>query len=245
MAEQDTQTTAPGEGDVASAGHADSAAQSSKETAPSTTAETGKTEHRYLGKKYADINALEDAHHEALEKLNLQGEEKNAAVKKAEAFAKLAKITGKSEDELVAYLEAQEEGGTQAESPELDSVRKELRATRLKQAQLEEDLALDELIRAEPQLKDVRDEIRASWRLTNKPLADVAARFKTLVAAGRNEQKEDAQRKQGEATETGKGAGEASGSSRASEEKLQKAIKTGKLEDFADALPDSFSLNHT
>lgn len=235
--EMDTQNPAPGGDDVESAGHATDATQDTSQgvveqpTTPSgdtsVASETPKPQYRYVGKKFADVHALEDAY--------LQSQRK---------------ITEMGQGRVVQPDYTQPEYQDVVEQPsvaeqQLKALQQQVAATNLRLAQAEEEKILDEVIGAHPSLDQARDLMKAYWRQNpNTPAEDIVARFEKLISLGRNESKEDLLKKQNNAVETGKGSTEAPARTGDSMSKFARAAehsgksRTANIDLWADAIPD-------
>jgi hypothetical protein len=222
MEVQDTPAQAPEGQDVVPAGNASADPQTShtdvvatepqKDTSvsPSTDTSTPSADksvgtdassdegYRYLGKKYSDVNQLESAYDNAQSKISEMGREKGELEQKAQLLDQL--LQGLQTPQQQSYEQA--DNGA---AKEVELLKKEIRNTNLNYARMQEEMAIDEVVRSRPHLRELSDEIRATWRLTNKPLRDVVTKFEKLVDLGRNANKEDMLRKKEQAVVTQKG----------------------------------------
>lgn len=195
------------------------------------TQETSAYQPRYLGKKYSDISELEKAHENALRLANQQGEEKNALTQKVEML----------ESAMKQYGLTPEQSQPQSEKSVEAVVEERVAPLRRQMALREEQDAVQEVIRVNPELAPVANRIVQAWRLSgNEPLAAIVKDFKQLVQAGQRINQEDAATKKNQSIETGRGAGEANVSKQS--EARQAAFRSHSLEDLAGTLPDDLGI---
>lgn len=235
--EMDTQNPAPSDGSADSVGHASDETQDtsqgvteqpttpSGETSESTSEvpEAPKKEYRYVGKKFADVEGLENAY--------------------LSAQQKITELT-----QAPVQAPVQEQSWLDQPDPaeqRMQVLEKQLAEIRLQRARDAEDKLLDEVLEAHPRLKSERDLMHAYWRANpNKPAEEVVARFEKIVSMGRNENQEDLLKKKKNAVETGKNSTEAPVKTTTKADRFAEAAEySGKhrepdISKWAAALPD-------
>lgn len=205
--------------------------------APSPEETTPAYEPRYLGKKYTDLTQLEDAVSEKDRTINQSNQERNALTARLEAAESLLQQAG-IDPQQVAPPPAQ------SAQPQVDvneAVEQRLAPIKRQMALREEQDAIDEVIRTNPELAPVAKRMVHAWRVAgNEPLSNIVKDFKQLVAVGRNITVKETATQKEEAVETGTGVGAVTIS--AKKVQRQSALASHDLEALSATLPDDLGV---